>query len=115
MPMVVELFGHNKIAGMVSDYTFGGATFVRVDVPETNVSKAFTRIFHPNAVYCLNPVTEELMIEMASRFTQLPVTPFDIRAAAAKMIEADARSEENLRDEFGLHQNEDEQEEGDWQ
>lgn len=110
VPMVVELFGHNKISGMVSEYTFGGSTFIRVDVPENATSAAFTRMFHPNAVYSLNPVTEEVMISMAERYTQLPITPFDIRQAANKMIEADSKSEDFLRDEFELHEKDDDQE-----
>lgn len=114
MPMVVELFGHTKIAGMVSEHAFGGSTFVRVDVPETAVSGAFTRMFHPNAVYAFNPCTEEVMLSMAAKYTQLPVTPFDIRSAATKMLAADADSREDLRDEFGLHEqeNDDDREEG---
>lgn len=106
MPMVVELFGHNKIAGMVSEFNFGGTNFIRVDVPETAVSGPFTRMFHANACYCLNPCTEEVMLSMAAKYTQLPVTPFDIRVAANKMLAADANCGEDLRDEFGLHEQE---------
>lgn len=30
---IVELFGHQRIAGLVTEQTIGGCNFVRVDVP----------------------------------------------------------------------------------
>ena len=30
---IVELFGHNQIAGKVTEQAIGGQSFVRVDVP----------------------------------------------------------------------------------
>ena len=123
-PMLVELFGHNQIAGMVSEHTIGGSTFIRVDVPETDAQPAFTRMFHPNAVYCLNPVTEEVMASLVDRCRRIPVTPFDIKVAAQKLVEArnqqQADSEGELNDEFdesdpyGVWANKDGQED-DWQ
>ena len=110
MPMVVELFGHNKIAGMVSEYTFAGATFVRIDVPETAMSGAFSRMFHPNAVYCFNPVTEEVMLSMAAKYTQLPITPFDIQAAATKMLAANSGGSNEFVDDsdpYGIWEKQD--------
>lgn len=49
MPMVLELFGHQRIAGYVSEYNFAGSSFVRVDVPEVGNTPAFSKMFHPNA------------------------------------------------------------------
>lgn len=31
---IVDLFGHTRIAGKVSEQVIGGCSFVRVDVPE---------------------------------------------------------------------------------
>ena len=38
---IVELFGHQRIAGKISEHAVGGCSFVRIDVPEFN-----GRLFH---------------------------------------------------------------------
>ena len=57
---IVEIFGHAKFAGRVTEQAIGGASFVRVDVPETGKSPAFTKLFGASAIYSITPVTEEL-------------------------------------------------------
>lgn len=57
---IVEVFGHAKFAGRVTEQAIGGASFVRVDVPEVNSSPAFTKLFGASAIYSITPVTEEL-------------------------------------------------------
>ncbi|MDD2657785.1 MAG: hypothetical protein PHD04_03970 [Candidatus Pacebacteria bacterium] len=39
---IIDLFGHQKIAGRVSEQQIGGASFVRVDVP---LEPPFTKLF----------------------------------------------------------------------
>lgn len=86
--MVLELFGHQRIAGYVSEHTFGGATFVRVDVPEVGSTPAFTKMFHPNAVYAFNPVDEETMMFVAEQCSVRPLTVFDMSEMRRKMLAA---------------------------
>lgn len=57
---IIELFGHVKIAGQVSEQTIGGQGFVRVDVPEQDGYPAFTRFYGSGAVYSISPVSEEV-------------------------------------------------------
>lgn len=85
MPMVLELFGHQRIAGYVSEYNFAGAAFVRVDVPQCDDVPGFTRMFHTNAVYCFNPVDEQTMLDVASSLRVKPLTPFDLSEIRRKM------------------------------
>jgi hypothetical protein len=40
---IVELFGHQRIAGLVTEQAVGGCSFVRVGVPETPNNPAWTR------------------------------------------------------------------------
>lgn len=84
---LVELFGHTRIAGTVTEQSIGGSTFIRVDVPETKREPAFTRFLNPSAVYALNPVTSEIMHELAETIKSKPVTSYDVSKTVAKHME----------------------------
>lgn len=73
---IVELFGHQKIAGKVSEQVVGGQSFVRVDVPETKRSGAFTRLFGAGAIYSITPVSEEIATRAAESIYVEPVTVY---------------------------------------
>lgn len=76
---LLELFGHNRIAGKVTEQTIGGGSFVRVDVPETSESKTFTRLLNPSAIYAINPVTEEVARGLAESIKSKPIQLWDAR------------------------------------
>jgi hypothetical protein len=62
---IVELFGHQRISGRVSEQTVGGCAFVRVDVPETKKAPAFTRLFGQGAIYSII-ITDERSAKLAA-------------------------------------------------
>lgn len=70
---IIELFGHNQIAGHVTEQAIGGASFIRVDVPEVDGKPAFTKFFGGDAIYAITPTTEEIATEAASRLDVRPV------------------------------------------
>src|SRR5690349_9751340 len=53
---VLELFGHRKFAGLVTEVELGGAQFLRIDVPS---DPPVTQFYGGKAVYCLTPVDED--------------------------------------------------------
>ena len=75
---LVELFGHQKIVGYVSEATMAGGAFLRVDVPAFDKDKPFTRFFSPGAIYSINPVTEEIARGLLSRHRHEPVSRFEL-------------------------------------
>lgn len=89
---IVELFGHQRISGRVTEQTVGSSTFIRIDVPETSTQPKFTRIVNPTAVYAINPVTEEVMIEMAEKILQKPIDAWDIREMHNKLLQLKEKS-----------------------
>lgn len=92
---IVELFGHTKMAGKVTEQSIGIATFVRVDVPETAHSPSFTRLLNPSAIYALNPVTEDVMKHMAENFAQKPIESWDIKRMHEKLLALGTREAED--------------------
>lgn len=73
---IVELFGHQKIAGLVSEQVIAGQGFVRVDVPATTRQPAFTRLFGSGAIYSITPVDEETAKRAANAIYVEPVTVY---------------------------------------
>ena len=84
---IVELFGHNKIAGKVTEQTLGGSTMIRIDVPNTKSSPAFTRLLHINAIYAINPVTEEVATQYAENLKVMPIQSWDAREVLNRIDE----------------------------
>ncbi len=86
---VVELFGHQQIAGRVREATIGGCSFLRVDVPEQPalakhgyydarpIIPAYTRYFGNGAIYAMTPCTEAAAVAMAARIRVVPPIAFD--------------------------------------
>lgn len=88
---IVELFGHNVIAGLVTDQTIGGETFVRVDVPEVEGRPAYTKLFGKGAIYAITPTTEELVERFLRRNHDAPIQPYMLAEPKPVVIsEADA-------------------------
>ena len=86
---IVDLFGHTRIAGRISEETIGGETFIRVDVPHGD--SYFTRLFGKGAIYRMSLTDEPIAREVAKRLSSRPVGAYDV----GKLIE-DQRSERRL-------------------
>lgn len=82
---LVELFGHNRIAGKCSEQNVAGTNFLRVDVPETKSNPSFTRLLGHAAIYAINPVTEEVARALADNINAQPIESWDIRKYSEKL------------------------------
>jgi hypothetical protein len=73
---IVEIFGHSRYAGTISEHTIGGCSFVRVDVPEVDGEPAFTKLFGNAAIYSITPVSEQICRVVAKQFQSRPLTVY---------------------------------------
>lgn len=92
---IVELFGHSKVAGKVTEQQIGGASFIRVDVPTTPNREGFTKFYHPNAVYAMTPVDEEIALKAAANFDQAPVKRWELSLPAPEPVQQPLEREWN--------------------
>jgi hypothetical protein len=73
---IVELFGHTKIAGWVTEASIGGCNFIRVDVPKAEEEGTlYTRYLGNGAIYALNPTTKENVLRIVGHLHPAPPTP----------------------------------------
>jgi hypothetical protein len=93
---IIELFGHQKIAGYVKTVSLGGDCLLRVGVPEIKYQRgriackppveetipAFTKFYNPKAVYSMSPVSAELCEKAMQSFRAEPINTFEFRQAA---------------------------------
>lgn len=98
---IVELFGHQRLAGEISEQTFGGAGFVRVDVPEVSHTieqyvageltcqrrtiPAHSRTIGAQAIYSINWCDEAAALMAAQGIRHEPVKPWALRDALAQL------------------------------
>jgi hypothetical protein len=75
---ILEIMGHVKLAGFVSEQTIAGSAFIRIDVPASGSVEGFTRFFGSSSVYSLSPVTEETARDVAGRMRSTPINEYDI-------------------------------------
>jgi hypothetical protein len=109
---ILELMGHRKLAGHLSEQTIGGAAFLRIDVPkappnppldlravgdadEAAAPWAVTQFYAPSAVYCITPTTEDLARKVAAGAQPTPVTRYELPAAIPSARRTDSYEDDD--------------------
>lgn len=74
----LELMGHRKLGGKVSEATLAGAAFIRIDVYTEGAEAAATQFYSPSAVYCITPTTEDLARGYAKQNVPRPIERWEL-------------------------------------
>lgn len=74
---ILELMGHRRLAGKITESTLCGGAFIRIDIPGED-GKFSTQFYSPASVYCLTPTTEELARAMALNNQPAPVSRWEL-------------------------------------
>ncbi len=82
---LVELFGHQRIVGYLSQQAFGSGVLFRMDVPDMlkdgkKVREGFTRYFGISAIYSITPVSEEVVRSLLPSIDGTPARPMALRS-----------------------------------
>lgn len=83
---IVELMGHRRLAGYLTEQQIGGAGFLRLDIPG---EPAATQFYAPGSVYCITPTDEATARKVAALGRPAPVQRWELPAAPADDVEPD--------------------------
>lgn len=78
---LVEIMGHQSLAGRLSEQVIAGANLLRVDVPQNIPGEAEfrTEYLGPNSIYRLRVTTEEVARQVALRGSTEPAYAYGLR------------------------------------
>lgn len=83
---ILELMGHRRLAGLISEQQIGGASFIRIDVPNPGPGPLFegaspfraTQFYGAAAIYCITPTDEETARKAALLVEVAPVRRWEL-------------------------------------
>lgn len=75
--VVLELMGHRRIFGLLTEQEIAGNKFLRIEVPDA-AGKMTTQFYNPSSVYCMTPTTEEIVKAAAHNNAPTPVHLYEL-------------------------------------
>lgn len=96
---LVELMGHVRLVGKVSQDTSLGPALTRVDVPAVAGCPAFSRLLGAASIYSITPLERETAIQMAASLKAQPLEEWSARRLVESMDHARAPRLEFDRDD----------------
>ena len=94
--VILELMGHRRLAGYLSEQELAGHSYLRIDVLGDPPA---TQFYSPGAVYCITPTTEEMARAAAELSSVEPVHRWELRALPAPKP-GDDDDREDDRDDY---------------
>jgi len=79
---LLELFGHQRLAGRVTEATIAGGAFVRVDVPDAKGRIVMTKYLNPSAIYGISPCDENVAVAAAQTIDAKPIQRYQLEQLA---------------------------------
>jgi hypothetical protein len=90
--MLVELLGHNRVAGFVTEEQRFGQVLLRIDIPteinfETKKMGYTTQLYGTHALYCATPINESDAIQLARSLRPKPFDKFDLHRESNRNLD----------------------------
>lgn len=85
---LVEVMGHRRYAGLVTQDFIGGVPFVRIDIPAIEGVPEFTKLFGAAAIYSITLFTEAAARSLATTLRQTPTDLWDLPPEWIQRIKA---------------------------
>lgn len=106
---VVEVMGHTRYAGRISQHTALGGALIRVEVPAIinrdgiEEIPAFEKLLAPAALFAITPTSEALAREAARRFRTRPFTILDLPELVRRRLPGIERGHDDYGDDYPEH------------
>lgn len=76
---IVEIMGHVRLAGKITEQVIAGASMLRVDVPKSPSREPFTKFYGSSAIYSITPTDEETALKAVIAFEVAPIQEYILR------------------------------------
>lgn len=93
---MVELFGHQRIAGKVTPCELGAGALVRIDVPAVGDRAPLTKFYNVKAIYGITPVDKASCERMARDIRAEPISEYSIQAEMRRLKSGSDEDEVDL-------------------
>ncbi len=70
---IVDVMGHQRYVGQVTEQVIAGCDFVHVDIPKTKKTQPWTKLIGTGSIYAITPVSEDIARSMAANSQREPV------------------------------------------
>ena len=94
------LMGHRRLAGLVTEATLAGGSFLRIDIYGEGIDEPIvTQFYSPSSVYAITPTTEAVCRRMGMKFRPQPVSEWDLLPAPER---AGRHADDDPDDEYPI-------------
>lgn len=90
--VILELMGHRRLAGYLTDVEVGGGRMLRIDVP---TEPPATQFYNGAAVYCITPTSEGTARAVAQASSVAPVSRWELPAGPSPAGAADVDDDDS--------------------
>lgn len=99
---IVELMGHVRLAGRLTEETHFGTALGRIDIPAGDDGETVTQYFGGGSIYRITPVSEEAARQVARMARPAPIYRLELtqRVPASEEYEDDYEDEDDPDDEY---------------
>lgn len=78
---IVDVMGHQRFIGRVTEQVIAGQGFIRIDIPEINGENpvpAWSKLVGPSSIYAITPISEVIARQLAARACKRPIERYEL-------------------------------------
>lgn len=102
---IVEVMGHKKFAGRISEHVIASSALVRVDVPAVTVGEGktvpeFSKLIGVGSIYCITPTTEAVARKAAAVLAKYESDPLPVYIPEERQLAAPVTADDEDDDDL---------------